>query len=107
MLLTTAIITALVATPLAVYARGTLGFALGNTNPDNTCKQQSDFKADFEAIAANSEAKLVRTYSSSDSYGNPCNTPSEILPAAQAAGFKVLLGMWYVEHYGFQEEAIC
>ena len=98
MLFKTAFTTALVAAPLAVSARGTLGFALGNTNPDNTCKQQSDFEADFQAIAANSEATLVRTYSSSDTYGNPCNTPSEILPAAKAAGFKVLLGMWYVGH---------
>lgn len=94
MLFRTALTTALVAAPLAVSAKGTLGFALGNVNPDNSCKTQSDFTTDFQAIAKNTGSKLVRTYSSSDSYGNPCNTPSEILPAAQAAGFQVLLGMW-------------
>jgi len=86
--------TALAATPLAVSAAGTLGFCLGNTNPDGSCKVQSDFEADMKAIAGNSGSTLVRTYSSSDQYGNPCNTPSEVLPAAQAQGFKVLLGMW-------------
>jgi glucan 1,3-beta-glucosidase len=89
-----AITAALAATPLAVSAAGTLGFAVGNTNPDGTCKVQSDFEADFKAIASNSQSTLVRTYSSSDQYGNPCNTPSEVMPAAKAVGFKVLLGMW-------------
>lgn len=84
----------LVAAPLAVSAAGTLGFAVGNTNPDGSCKTQSDFEADFKAILANTDAQLVRTYSSSDTFGNPCNTPSEILPAAKSAGIKVLLGMW-------------
>lgn len=94
MLLRAALSTALVAAPLAVSATGTLGFALGNTNPDGSCKTQSDFAADFNAISSNTDAKLVRTYSSSDSFGNPCGTPSAIMPAAQAAGFQVLLGMW-------------
>lgn len=85
---------ALAAAPLAVSAAGTLGFAVGNTNPDGTCKTQSDFEADFKAIQAHFKAQLVRTYSSSDQYANPCNTPSEILPAAKSAGIKVLLGMW-------------
>lgn len=85
---------ALLTAPLAVSAAGTLGFAVGNTNPDGTCKTQSDFEADFKAIQGNTDAQIVRTYSSSDQYGNPCNTPSQVLPAAQAAGIKVLLGMW-------------
>jgi len=88
--------TALIATPLAVSAAGTLGFALGNTNADGSCKVQADFEADFKAIAGSTSSTLVRTYSSSDQWGNPCNTPSEIMPAAKAQGFKVLLGMWYV-----------
>lgn len=86
--------TALTAAPLAVSAAGTLGFAVGNTNPDGSCKVQSDFESDFAAIQSNTDATLVRTYSSSDSFGNPCNTPSEVLPAAKSAGIKVLLGMW-------------
>jgi len=91
----TLIATAIAATPLAVSAAGTLGFALGNVLADgSTCKVQSDFEADFAAIAGASSARLVRTYSSTDQYGFACNTPSEVLPAAQAAGFQVLLGMW-------------
>ena len=85
---------ALVATPLAVSAGGTLGFAVGNTNPDGSCKVQSDFEADMKAIGGNSQSKLIRTYSSTDSFGNPCNTPSGVLAAAKSAGFQVLLGMW-------------
>jgi len=86
--------TALATAPLAVSAAGTLGFAVGNTNPDGSCKVQSDFEADFAAIQSNTAATIVRTYSSSDVYGNPCNTPSQVLPAAKSAGIKVLLGMW-------------
>lgn len=80
--------------PLAVSAGGTLGFCLGNVNSDGSCKVQSDFAADMKAIGGNSQSKLVRTYSSTDAFGNPCNTAAEVLPAAQSAGFQVLLGMW-------------
>ena len=83
---------ALLAVP--AVARGTLGFAVGNTRRDNKCKTSSDYKNDFAAIQANSEATLIRTYSNTDSFGNPCDTASEILPAAKDAGLKVLLGMW-------------
>jgi len=85
---------ALAVAPAAVSAAGQLGFAVGNVNADGSCKKQSDFEADFAAITDNTQSKLVRTYSSSDSYGNLCNTPSEILPAAKNAGVQVLLGMW-------------
>ncbi|ETN36586.1 uncharacterized protein HMPREF1541_08864 [Cyphellophora europaea CBS 101466] len=86
--------TALLAAPAAVAARGTLGFAVGNTTPDNKCKTTSDYEKDFEAIKANSEAKLIRTYSNTDSFGNPCDTAGQILPAAKDAGLQVLVGMW-------------
>lgn len=75
--------------PAVVSAAGTLGFALGDTNPDGSCKQQSDYESDFDAIAANSAAKIVRGYSASD-----CNTAQNILPAAKAKGFHVVLGVW-------------
>ena len=84
----------LVAAPIAVQAAGTLGFSLGNVNADGSCKKQSDFEADFKAIKDNTHSMLVRTYSSTDQWGNSCNTPSEIMPAAKSAGVKVLLGMW-------------
>jgi glucan 1,3-beta-glucosidase len=83
------IVTALAATPLAVSARGTLGFALGATNPDASCKSTSDYEADFAALQKNT--KLVRTYSTSQ-----CNQAQNILPAAKKAGFRVLLGVWLV-----------
>lgn len=94
MQLRTLLSAAVAAAPVAVSAAGSLGFAVGNTNADGSCKKQSDFEADFQAITGNTESTLVRTYSSSDQWGNPCNTPSEVLPAAKAAGVKVLLGMW-------------
>ena len=79
---------ALVASPLAVSAAGTLGFALGFNNADGSCKSQSDYEQDFDALK--SVTTLVRTYSSSN-----CNVAKSILPAAVAKGFKVILGVWY------------
>jgi len=80
---------ALAAAPALVSATGTLGFALGNKNADSSCKDQSDYEADLKAIAAGSSAKVVRTYAA-----NECDTAKGILPAAKAAGFKVILGIW-------------
>jgi len=79
--------TALLAVPLAVSAAGTLGFALGATNSDGTCKQTSDYEADFTALKP--YTSLVRTYSAYQ-----CNTSQNIIPAAKSAGFKVVLGVW-------------
>lgn len=94
MQLRTFVSAALAAAPAVVSAAGQLGFAVGNVNPDGSCKKQSDFEDDFKAIKDNTHATLIRTYSSSDQWGNQCNTPSEILPAAKSAGLQVLLGMW-------------
>lgn len=79
----------LAAAPALVSAAGTLGFALGDKKADGTCKFQADYAADFATIGTKS--KLVRIYAASD-----CNTAQEILPAAKAAGFQVVLGIWYV-----------
>ncbi|MCJ1403039.1 glycoside hydrolase 3 protein [Xylographa trunciseda] len=81
------ILAALATVPAAVSAAGTLGFALGNTLPDGSCKMQADYESDFDALK--SVSTLVRTYSSSS-----CNTAQQILPAAAAKGFKVVLGVW-------------
>ncbi|MCJ1292854.1 glycoside hydrolase 3 protein [Xylographa carneopallida] len=78
---------ALAVVPVAVSAAGTLGFALGNTLPNGNCKMQADYEADFDALK--SVSTLVRTYSASS-----CNTAQQILPAAVAKGFKVVLGVW-------------
>ncbi|MCJ1475707.1 hypothetical protein MMC13_004370 [Lambiella insularis] len=79
---------ALVGAPLAVLAAGTLGFCLGNTNADGSCKMQSDYEADFDALKGVS--RVVRTYTS----GGTCATAQQILPAAVAKGFQVVLGVW-------------
>ena len=78
---------AFAAAPLAAAA-GTLGFCLGNTKTDGSCKFQADYEADFDALKGVST--LVRTYTSSG-----CNTAQQILPAAAAKGFKVVLGVWW------------
>lgn len=80
----------LAAAPVVTAAsntRGTLGFSLGDKNPDGTCKSTSDYEKDFENLKDLST--LVRTYS-----GTECNTPQNILPAAKSKGFKVVLGIW-------------
>ncbi len=80
---------ALVASPLAVSAAGTLGFAVGNTNPDNSCKSQQDYEKDFDALMG--PTKFVRTYTS-----DGCDTAKNIIPAAKAKGFQVMMGIWFV-----------
>lgn len=77
----------LAAAPLAVSAAGTLGYAIGNKNPDGSCKVTADYELDFDALKSSST--LVRTYSA-----NECNTSQQILPAAASKGFKVVLGVW-------------
>lgn len=77
----------LAAAPALVAAKGSLGFALGDKKADGTCKFQADYATDFSALSGTS--KLVRIYAASD-----CNTAQEILPAAEAAGFQVILGIW-------------
>lgn len=54
-----------------------------------SCKFQSDYEKDFEAINEDSGSTIVRGYAASD-----CNTAQQILPAAKAKGFKVVLGVW-------------
>jgi len=77
----------LAAAPALVAARGNLGFALGDKKADGTCKFQVDYEADFSTLSSTS--KLVRIYAASD-----CDTAKEILPAAKAAGYQVILGIW-------------
>ncbi|KAJ9291088.1 glycoside hydrolase superfamily [Paecilomyces variotii] len=88
---------ALAAAPVAVSAAGTLGLALGDKNPDGSCKQTSDYEADFDQLK--SVTKLVRTYSASD-----CNTAKNIIPAAKAKGFKVVLGVWPDYDQSFKQD---
>lgn len=75
--------------PSFSLASGSLGFALGDKKADGTCKFQADYAADFKAIGSTT-AKVVRVYAASD-----CDTAKYILPAAKAASFQVILGIWY------------
>jgi len=83
--------------PVAVSARGTLGFALGATNSDGSCKSTSDYEADFAALKPYST--LVRTYSAAQ-----CNSSQNIIPAAKSAGFQVLIGVWPDTDDSFQAD---
>jgi glucan 1,3-beta-glucosidase len=90
MRLSPSIIAALATAPI-VSASGKLGYALGDKKADGTCKFKADYVDDFTTLSTTS--KLVRIYAASD-----CNTAAEILPAAEEAGFMVILGIWYVLH---------
>lgn len=70
-------------------AAGTLGFALGDKRSDGSCKGQDDYEADFKALAAQTDARIVRTYAAAE-----CNSSMNILPAAKSSGFQVVLGVW-------------
>ncbi|KAJ5832332.1 1-3-beta-glucanosyltransferase B.t1.c1 [Penicillium riverlandense] len=86
----TSILPLVLAAPAVVSAaKGTLGLSLGDKNADGSCKATSDYEADFAALKSLVNSTLVRTYSSSE-----CDTAANILPAAQASGAKVVLGMW-------------
>lgn len=77
------------AAPSLVAAGGSLGWALGAKLADGSCKYQADYEADFKALFAASGSKVVRIYAA-----DQCNTAQQILPAAKAQGFKVILGVW-------------
>lgn len=73
----------------AVSANGKLGFALGVNQASGACKVQADYEADFDAIKKDSGSTTVRIYSAAD-----CDVTRQILPAAKAKGFQVILGIW-------------
>lgn len=75
--------------PSIVLAAGTLGFALGANKPDGSCKTSDDYALDFDAIKAASGSTVVRGYAT-----DQCGFAQQILPAAKAKGFKVILGLW-------------
>lgn len=75
--------------PTLVRAGGTLGFAIGDKNADGSCKAQADWTADLSAIAAQTSARIVRIYAAAE-----CDTAKNLLPAAKAQGFQVVLGIW-------------
>ncbi|KAF2221135.1 family 17 glycosyl hydrolase [Elsinoe ampelina] len=73
----------------SALAVGKHGFAVGSVIGSTTqCKKQSDWEADFDAIKA-SGSNIVRIYAAGQ-----CDTAKNILPAAKAKDFKVVLGVW-------------
>ncbi|KAL9585198.1 MAG: hypothetical protein Q9212_001663 [Teloschistes hypoglaucus] len=99
---------ALVVSPLAVSARGTLGFAIGARKEGGQCKTRVDYEADFDALAQASGSKIVRTYSVIDknvAQFDPCQVAAEILPAAANKEFQVILGLW-AESYESEKAAL-
>ncbi|KAL8929770.1 MAG: hypothetical protein Q9208_000914 [Pyrenodesmia sp. 3 TL-2023] len=95
MYLSTILSLALALSPLAVSARGTLGFSLGVRRPDKQCKTVADYEADFDALKDNAGSTIVRTYMIKDTNvpEYPCDVPAAILPAVKAKNFKVILGL--------------
>ncbi|KAL8851259.1 MAG: hypothetical protein Q9221_003789 [Calogaya cf. arnoldii] len=96
--LSTLISLALAVSPLAVLARGNLGYAIGARNPAGSCKSQTDYEADFDALNSKGGlggVKRVRTYAVVDNAfpKNPCQVAAAILPAAKAKGFQVIQGL--------------
>ncbi|ORY78538.1 hypothetical protein BCR37DRAFT_405367 [Protomyces lactucae-debilis] len=85
----------------AASGTGALMFCLGVKKADGSCKFQADYALDFAALGPYSKA--VRIYSTSD-----CNTMQEIMPAAKAAGFKVLLGIWATDadHFALEKTTV-
>ena len=80
---------------------------------DGSCKTSQDYEDDFDVlnkISPNPSSNplkqldehseslpIVRTYSQVDGaiQDTPCKVSGAILPAAQAKGFKVVIGLWY------------
>lgn len=83
----TAVSFALATLPAVVSEAGTLGFALGNVNPDGSCKTTQNYMDELNTLKSHS--KLVRTYTSSG-----CKTAQAILPAAVELDFQVVLNAW-------------
>ncbi|KAI1335332.1 glycoside hydrolase family 17 protein [Xylariaceae sp. FL0016] len=82
-----------------VSAAGNLGFALGNKKSDGSCKEASDYEADFAALDSLTGSSTVRIYAASD-----CDVAKLILPAAKDAGFQVVLGIWPDTEDSFQSD---
>ena len=62
---------------------------------DGSCKSQQDYTEDLAVLKDTST--IVRTYANvdgGDESGPKCYVPGALLPAAKAAGFQVILGVW-------------
>ncbi|KAG7193254.1 glycoside hydrolase 3 protein [Scheffersomyces spartinae] len=81
----------------SVSAIGDLAFNLGVQDNSGNCKSASEYATDFQTLEGYS--KIVKTYAVSD-----CNTLETIGPAAEKAGFQLMLGIWPTDDAHFQAE---
>lgn len=88
---------ATLAAVVAAAGRGQLGFSLPAKRADGTCKTTADYVTDLATLAPYS--KIVRTYSITD-----CEQTQQLMPAAQAAGVMVVLGVWPTKADHFEAE---
>jgi len=80
------------------------GFNIGATNPDGSCKSQSDWETDFRTMQGlDGDFTSARVYASSD-----CNTLANAVPAAIATGSQLLVGVWTedADHYSAEKAAL-
>lgn len=95
--LTTALITTTLLPFTTAYWKG---FNIGATNPDGSCKTQSDWTTAFQKLQSlPGHFTTVRLYASSD-----CSTLQRAVPAALATGTKLLVGVWAEETAHFERE---
>lgn len=81
----------------SVQAIGDLAFNLGVKDNAGNCKSTSEYETDFETLKGYST--IVKTYAVSD-----CNTLQNLGPAAEDAGFQLMLGIWPNDDAHFQAE---
>ncbi|KAF3911049.1 hypothetical protein AA313_de0203634 [Arthrobotrys entomopaga] len=80
------------------------GFSMGANTKTGACKSTADWEADFRAIKSWGKGfNCIRLYASSD-----CGTLANAVPAAQAVGFKLLVGVWATDsnHFGAEKAAL-
>ncbi|RPA75046.1 glycoside hydrolase [Ascobolus immersus RN42] len=77
---------------------GKLGFALGNQNPDGSCKKTADYKKELAIIGT--RGKHIRMYTATE-----CGDLNELLPALKGTDFKVLLGVWPTGHIQYTQDS--
>lgn len=70
---------------------------MGVKDNQGNCKVASEYASDFKALSGHTN--IVKTYAVSD-----CNTLQNLGPAAEAAGFKVMFGIWPTDSAHFQDE---
>lgn len=80
------------------------GFNIGATNPDGSCKSQTDWENAFSKLQSLPQHfTSVRLYASSD-----CGTLANAVPAAINTGTQLLVGVWTEDsnHFGLEKQAL-